>query len=178
MNKNKDNHWIVELQTPVVLGGSGLSANRHEGDNKSPMGVFALTTAFGFDKDPLNSKLRYQHILADTYCIDDPHSRYYNQIVDAHQVRKDWRSSEKMRTISLYRYGLVVPFNPTKKVGRGSCIFMHVWANQNKSTAGCMAMPLVALKQLIEKLDPHKHPLLIQSTRTYLNLEKAVDPRY
>lgn len=154
--------WQLRLYTPVVLGRNGITQHRHEGDAKSPMGVFPLTTAFGF-APTTNTKLNYLQIKDDAECIDDAKSRYYTQIVNAKQLKRDWHSSEQMRKIGQYRYGLIIPVNLDKKIGEGSCVFMHIWKNENTGTAGCTAMPRVAIKKLLQQLDIVKNPYLIQA---------------
>jgi D-alanyl-D-alanine dipeptidase len=46
--------------------------------------------------------------------------------------------------------------------GRGSCIFLHIWAGPSKGTAGCTAMPQPRLETLLRWLDAKKRPLLVQ----------------
>src|SRR5437763_433597 len=46
--------------------------------------------------------------------------------------------------------------------GRGSCIFMHIWAGPEKGTAGCTAMEQPNLEELMRWLDAKKRPLLAQ----------------
>jgi L,D-peptidoglycan transpeptidase YkuD (ErfK/YbiS/YcfS/YnhG family) len=154
LDEGKNHAWHAVMQTPVVLGKNGVSAHRHEGDNKTPLGIYKIHTAFGFSPKALNPKLQYHQILPDTNCIDDSKSRYYNQIIELHSVTKDWDSSEQMHTIPLYHYGLFIPFNQQKQPGKGSCIFIHIWKNSHTGTAGCIAMPLPTLKLLIKNLGP------------------------
>ena len=54
-------------------------------------------------------KLNYVALKKETEGIDDPRSRYYNQLVDRSKVAKvDWRSSEQMRrNDNLYKWGVV-----------------------------------------------------------------------
>ena len=71
-----------------------------------------------------------------------------------------------MRSVEGYRWGLVVRHNAAPTVaGRGSCIFLHVWAGPGKGTAGCTAMPESNLVQLLRWLDPAAHPILVQMPR-------------
>jgi len=95
--------------------------------------------------------------------VDDPQSRFYNQIVDSAQVVKDWASTEFMRRADgLYRCGIVVAHNPANQSGAGSCIFMHLWRGEGQPTAGCTAMSEENLKRVLAWLDPALEPRLIQ----------------
>ena len=166
---------------PVVLGKKGMAAGRGlldfnvaarkiEGDNKVPAGVFRLGPAFGYAPATAARwiKLRYVPLTKQTEGIDDPHSRYYNRLVDRSKVAKvDWRSSEQMlRADNLYKWGVFVAHNPAATPGAGSCIFLHIWKNSRAATAGCTAMPERDLVELLRWLDPASRPVLIQLPRS------------
>jgi D-alanyl-D-alanine dipeptidase len=96
--------------------------------------------------------------------VDDAASRYYNRIVERGRAGAvDWNSSERMRSVEGYRWGLVVAHNAAPPVaGRGSCIFLHIWAGPGKGTAGCTAMERGNLEALLRWLDARSGPLLVQ----------------
>jgi L,D-peptidoglycan transpeptidase YkuD (ErfK/YbiS/YcfS/YnhG family) len=75
--------------------------------------------------------------------VDDVNSAYYNRLTDVDTVKnKDWNSFEYMKRMDdQYEYGIWVQYNPKNYTpGRGSCIFLHVWENDNTPTVGCTAM--------------------------------------
>jgi D-alanyl-D-alanine dipeptidase len=168
----------VAAPIPVVVGQTGLAWDdrlalnaagepvKREGDGKSPAGVFALDTAFGF---PARAglpwmRLPYIQLQQSTECVDDVRSAHYNTIVDRGRVpRVDWTSSEKMRSIGQYAFGVHVAYNasPTS-AGRGSCIFLHIWAGPSSVTAGCTAMDASALESLMRWLAADRRPVLVQ----------------
>jgi D-alanyl-D-alanine dipeptidase len=173
----------VGASVPVVVGrgglgwGEGLNTTppsevadvapaKKEGDGKAPAGVFRLGPAFGFAPARAASwlKLPYTPLGASIECVDDTASRHYNLIVDRDAVGAvDWNSSERMRSVEGYRWGLVVEHNADAPIpGRGSCIFLHVWAGPEKGTAGCTAMEQTNLEELLRWLDAKKRPLLVQ----------------
>jgi D-alanyl-D-alanine dipeptidase len=141
---------------------------KREGDGKAPAGAFPLGTAFGFASSAaaVGTRLPYLPLVETTECVDDTASAHYNAIVDRARVpRVDWASSERMRSIDLYRLGVVVDYNVRPPAaGRGSCIFLHVWRGPGSSTAGCTAMPEPALAELVRWLDPARRPALVQLT--------------
>jgi zinc D-Ala-D-Ala dipeptidase len=166
---------------PVVLGKNGLGWGRGliemktdgprktEGDNRVPAGVFRLGPAFGYAPAAHARwiKLPYVPLTQETEGIDDPRSKYYNQLVNRSKVaRVDWRSSEKMRrSDDLYKWGIVVGHNPAATPGAGSCIFLHIWKNSATLTTGCTAMAERDLLRLLRWLDRQAHPVLVQMPR-------------
>src|SRR5690606_2887517 len=65
-----------------------------EGDGKSPAGVFALGKAYGYDETPTTTALPYQQSTANWRCVNDSRSQYYNRVLDAAGVKKDWSEAE------------------------------------------------------------------------------------
>ena len=85
---------------------------KKEGDGTAAIGIFALGTAFGYAAEPLpGSKMPYLSLTASIECVDDPNSKYYNRVIDRSAVVPDWNSSEHMRSIGEYRWGIVVDHN-------------------------------------------------------------------
>ena len=139
--------------------------SKREGDGRAPAGVFPLTLAFGFADARESSWLRmpYTPLTPQVECVDDTASSHYNRVVDRRAVKTvDWKSSERMREVEGYRWGVVVAHNARAVPGRGSCIFLHVWAGPEKGTAGCTAMEQPNLEALLRWLDTKKSPLLVQ----------------
>jgi L,D-peptidoglycan transpeptidase YkuD (ErfK/YbiS/YcfS/YnhG family) len=181
-------NWLpVGDPISIVVGRSGLawgiglittddvrSASdpvKMEGDGKSPAGVFALGTAFGYaSAPPTGLKLPYLGLTPSIECVDDPGSKHYNRIVDRSAIAPDWNSSEHMRDAGeSYRWGVVVDHNATvaadsnlPEPGRGSCVFLHIWHSHDQGTAGCTAMSQTALESLLAWLDPARKPVLVQ----------------
>jgi D-alanyl-D-alanine dipeptidase len=171
----------VGVSTPVVVGRTGIAwgvgfdsvsrtgPHKYEGDGKAPAGVFPLDTVFGFA--PADSardvKGPYVQLLPSTDCVDDTASVHYNTVVDKNSVSAvDWNSAEHMRQVEQYKVGVIVGYNARPPVkGRGSCIFLHIWAGPGSHTAGCTAFDEVRLRELIAWLEPKKGPLLVQLTR-------------
>ncbi|MGB6692358.1 MAG: hypothetical protein WBE76_31340 [Terracidiphilus sp.] len=154
---------------------------KREGDGKSPAGVLALGTAFGYGTQPLPGlKMPYLALTPTIECVDDVGSKYYNRIVDRSAVAPDWNSSEHMLyTGESYRWGVVVDHNGTVEgrnanppvPGGGSCVFLHIWHSSDQGTAGCTAMTQTNLETLLLWLDPARRPLLLQlPTAAYARL--------
>jgi len=161
---------------------------KKEGDIRSPAGVFALGTAFGYAAQPLDGlKLPYLQLTPTIECVDDPKSSHYNRIVNRADVTPDWKSSEHMRDAGeAYVWGVVVDHNATVPgasqpvPGSGSCVFLHIWSGDGRGTTGCTAMAEPNLETLMKWLDPARKPLLVQLPQpVYARLQKAWKlPRY
>ncbi|NQY43418.1 MAG: hypothetical protein HRT87_08755 [Legionellales bacterium] len=125
--KNSQEPWeLLHKAIPVVVGKKGMGWEKKsyadifpgplkkEGDLKAPAGITELGQAFGFSKKLANNKeYPYLHLTNSLECVDDKESKHYNKIIDSSTLKKDWHSSEKMRDIELYEFGLVTGFNNT-----------------------------------------------------------------
>ena len=153
--------WGIGLQGGARPG----EEQKKEGDEKSPCGVFRLHEAFGLEPAAEVGKLAfpYRQVTRFYAGVDDPASRFYNRIVDATQVQRDWKHAEQMvRPDGLYRIGVVIEHNWTQIPGFGSCIFLHVWRGLSFPTDGCTAMAESNLRRLIHWMVASKSPLFVQ----------------
>ncbi len=167
---------------PVSVGRSGLAwglgehrastpqgfRTKQEGDGCSPAGVFRIPYAFGYAAVAQGLKLPYLPVTATLMGVDDPASKFYNQVVPADTVAKDWNSHETMlRPDGLYRWGAFVTHNPNQIPGAGSCIFLHLWSGPGQPTSGCTAMAEESLITVLEWLNPALEPRLVQGLSTW-----------
>jgi zinc D-Ala-D-Ala dipeptidase len=162
---------------PAVIGQRGLAwgiglhgsgepgePSKREGDKKAPAGVFRFGDAFGTARPGQVRFLPYRQITPATEAIDDPRSKYYNQVVDRTTItHPDWARSESMlRVGGRYRLGVIIEHNVQADRGFGSCIFFHVWDPHFAGTTGCTATSYDHLVDLLGWLDPRKNPLIVQ----------------
>lgn len=173
---------------PVVFGEKGMAfgiglhplmngLQKKEGDLKSPAGIFSLGPLFGYASSPFQN-MDYIRLTQTIEAIDDPLSRYYNQIVDSKIIQdRDWQSSEKMGEISVYELGCVINHNfPNPMHGAGSAIFLHIWNEDGSGTAGCTAMSRKDLLKVLHWLDRNKQPKLVQlPLPLYLEVQESWD---
>lgn len=169
----------VGAAVPIVIGRAGAAwgvglhppqtgSRKREGDGRSPAGVFAIGTAFGY-ADSVSTTLPYEAMDANDWCIDVSASPLYNRIVDAGQVGPDavTGSSEPMRRDlhlggdQRYEVGFVIEHNPANEPDAGSCIFAHVWKSADAPTAGCTAMTEPAMRELLSWLRPDSDPVFV-----------------
>ena len=171
--------WLaVGERIPAVLGRNGLAWGRglatppldgpvkEEGDGRSPAGVFRIRGAFGYAPaaDVPWIRLPYRQATAGLKCVDDHASARYNRLVDTAVEPQTWsRHEEMLRKDDLYRLGAVIGHNDDPTVsGGGSCIFLHAWGGPDRGTAGCTAVALPRLEDILHWLDPALCPVLVQ----------------
>lgn len=168
---------------PVVVGKAGMAWDpklaqrvpagpvKHEGDNRSPAGIFPVTQTFGF---AAARSTNYMALTTNTECVDDSKSAHYTQVLDRSQTPNvDWNSSEHMRSVVEYRWGAVVGYNMEQPApGSGSCIFLHVWDGPGQGTSGCTAMPERDMKRLVRWIGPDT--MLVQMPEAeYKSVQRA-----
>ena len=167
---------------PVVIGRTGAAWGtglhevpagdagpvKHEGDGRSPAGVFTIEEAFGYAPTAATG-LRYEALDANDWCVDVDGSPYYNRIVDSSDVgaaavkdstepmRRDLHANGDQR----YRLGFVIANNPRGERGAGSCIFGHLWKSPDSTTAGCTAMAPASMEALLRWLDADRRPVFV-----------------
>lgn len=152
--KGIDGAWKQEFSVPGIYGRNGGTADKREGDGKTPYGVYSFTMAFGLQENP-GSILPYHQIKRGDYWVDDSGSSHYNQLVNRDSTAKDWNSAENMSAAGVsYDYGLALNYNEDCVPGKGSAIFLHCYTQKNDSgSAGCVRIPKENMKALIQTVD-------------------------
>ena len=153
----------VFLDIHAVVGRNGLSAEKEEGDGRSPVGIFEFGTAFGTIEKISGIKFPYSVTSRYDYWIDDAASDDYNRWVYFEgDPYKRWQSFERLH-IAPYKYALVINYNVNPVVkGRGSAIFMHVSYDLSKGTSGCTAVSEEDMLHILQWIDASKNPVFIQ----------------
>jgi len=147
---------------------------KYEGDKKAPIGIFKLTSLFGYSQE--NSyKMPYLYASENLICVDDSASNFYNQVIEANGGEKSFENMR--RNDHQYELGVLVAHNQEAVAKRGSCIFLHVKKSENASTAGCTAMRLEEIKKIASWLDKEKQPLLIQIPKSSSQEIKKLYPQ-
>jgi zinc D-Ala-D-Ala dipeptidase len=164
----KNGSWVkVGDPISVTLGRSGLGyadenePQKHEGDGRSPLGLFSIDSSFGYSDTP-NSKLPYYYADDSLICVDDVDDVRYNKMALLNRSNSP-KSFEMMhRSDEVYTHGAVINYNSKAESGRGSCIFFHINNKAKKPTSGCSAMEEAPLLGLLRWFDPVKKPHLLQ----------------
>lgn len=149
--KSEDGTWNEIVNTLGVIGYNGLGKTE-EGDGKTPVGMFTLSSAFGVMDDP-GTALPYIKLDDTDYWVDDTESQYYNRFVSTNEVTQDWSSAEHLADeTQAYAYAIPVDYNTDCEKGAGSAIFLHCFSGG--ATSGCIAIPeenMVSILQNIKK---------------------------
>jgi L,D-peptidoglycan transpeptidase YkuD (ErfK/YbiS/YcfS/YnhG family) len=160
----KSEGWLFAgpLTAPIALGGSGIKANKREGDGGTPHGRFRpLRLWWRADRLPRpRTLLPVRRIGPDDAWCEDPQDRRYN-----HPFRRSANEpgDRLRRDDNLYDMVIEIDHNTRPRVaGRGSAVFIHVARPGFAPTAGCVALRPRDLKMLLGRINL-KTRILIQS---------------
>ena len=137
------------LAIPVVLGRSGIRANKREGDGGTPRGRFRLLRLWWRpDRSPRpRSLLPLRRITPNlAWCEDTTDRRYNRPFMRSASEPGDglWRDDR------LYDFIIELDHNTRPRIaGRGSAVFVHVARPNRSPTAGCVALRADALRRLL-----------------------------
>lgn len=134
------------------IGRAGTTADKREGDLKTPVGRFPLRLCY-YRPDRLEQPETLLPTAAltpsDGWC-DDPCDTLYNQHVTlpyAAGHEKLWRED--------HVYDLIIPvgYNDERiEPGKGSAIFMHLMRPDGVGTEGCVALEWGSWRALLPRL--------------------------
>jgi L,D-peptidoglycan transpeptidase YkuD (ErfK/YbiS/YcfS/YnhG family) len=142
------------LALPVVLGRSGVRANKYEGDGATPRGRFRLLRLWWrADRHPRpRTLLPVKPITPDLAWCEDTSDRRYNRPfrrLPADGGDRLWREDH------LYDFVIEIDHNTRPRVaGRGSAVFVHLARPNRSPTAGCVALAAADLVRLLARLGP------------------------
>ncbi|WP_439817334.1 L,D-transpeptidase family protein [Zavarzinia sp. CC-PAN008] len=137
-----------------AIGRGGFVVDKREGDGGTPVGTFALRRlCYRADRLAMPStRLEVRAIRPDDGWCDDPASPAYNR-----PVRLPFAASheEMWRDDHVYDLVVVLGHNDDPPVpGAGSAIFMHLARADYAPTAGCVALALPDLLQVLAVCGP------------------------
>ena len=176
-----DGRWqLIHKPIPVFLGRAGLVSGptRVQSSGTTPMGSYALTSAFGRQMNP-GTQLPYTKIdRNDAWTYSPKVPSTYNLFQSAN---RSWSSYGKYvehlwQLGPQYDYVLTTSFNqPSGEVVHGSDginralpgantrlgggIFLHV--SKGIPTAGCVSMKKYVMRSLLRWLKPASHPIAV-----------------
>jgi L,D-peptidoglycan transpeptidase YkuD (ErfK/YbiS/YcfS/YnhG family) len=146
--------WLVAgpFRIPCALGPAGVVRIKREGDGGTPAGSFRLLWGY-FRPDRKRSPaggVPLRVLRRDTGWCENPESRNYNRPVRAPSpdaTDRMWREDR------LYDLTFVLDQNFLRRAkGRGSAVFFHIARPDLTPTAGCVAIPLAAMRRLAPRL--------------------------
>jgi L,D-peptidoglycan transpeptidase YkuD (ErfK/YbiS/YcfS/YnhG family) len=151
--KNKHTLQVDDFYFKCCIGQNGLTTKKVEGDNKTPIGLYALGPLY-YRKEKftrLSTKLKKIQIKKNMGWCDDVNSKLYNKPIKTNtQFRHEklYRNDRKYDLLIPIKYNFIKP-----KINKGSAIFLHL-TNNYKKTKGCIAIKekdMLILLRLIDK---------------------------
>jgi L,D-peptidoglycan transpeptidase YkuD (ErfK/YbiS/YcfS/YnhG family) len=142
------------LAIPVVLGRSGVRANKREGDGATPRGRFRLLRLWWRPDRPPRPRttLPIRRITPNLAWCEDTADRRYNRPF----FRSAGEPGDRLwREDRLYDFIVEIDHNTRPRIaGRGSAVFLHVARPNRSPTAGCVALDAGTLRRLLARLGP------------------------
>jgi L,D-peptidoglycan transpeptidase YkuD (ErfK/YbiS/YcfS/YnhG family) len=139
------------------IGRDGFSADKREGDLKTPTGSYGFGTMFGQRASP---GVRFPYRVADSQSVwvDDPSSAFYNTWQENAALSGEHLAAAGFSTS--YAYAVDIAYNTGPVVpGKGSAIFLHV--TTGGGTAGCVSIAQSNLLEILRWLDPSRSPIIV-----------------
>jgi L,D-peptidoglycan transpeptidase YkuD (ErfK/YbiS/YcfS/YnhG family) len=137
------------------IGANGMAPQSHDGEMKTPMGVFTLDSAFGTAPNP-GGGLQYVQVGPNHWWDGDMKSPTYNtmQVCEASQCpfSTDPSSGTENLEIPQYVHAVVMGVNKARVPGNGGAFFLH--ATDGGPTAGCVAIEDAKLVEIMRWLKP------------------------
>lgn len=139
---------------PCVLGRTGLTFMKREGDGKTPIGSFHLieiltrpdrvaNLSSGLIRRRINPKMGW--------CDAPGHPRYNREVglpfPASHETL--WRKDGAYDCVVILDYNIV-----TRRQGRGSAIFFHLADKTSQFTQGCIAVSLCDMHKILRHCGP------------------------
>ncbi len=146
---------IGDHLVPCMLGRSGVYENKQEGDGATPAGEFPLRRVlYRADRIAAPKSTLATTIIgeSDGWC-DEPNDPCYNLAVKlpySASTEEMWREDHR------YDVVVVIGYNDHPVVpGVGSAIFMHLTEDDGGPTAGCIAVSLPDMLEILKVIGPN-----------------------
>jgi L,D-peptidoglycan transpeptidase YkuD (ErfK/YbiS/YcfS/YnhG family) len=145
----------VGVGIPAFIGANGMAPQTHDGQMKTPMGLFSLDFAFGTAPNP-GGGLQYVQVGPDHWWDGDMTSPTYNTMQVCKKEQCPFNTSPASGTENLeipqYVHAVVMGVNKARVPGNGGAFFLHT--TDGGPTAGCVAIDDASLVEIIRWLRP------------------------
>jgi L,D-peptidoglycan transpeptidase YkuD (ErfK/YbiS/YcfS/YnhG family) len=154
-SRTSDGHWKPGAAWPAHNALHGWTSKHHAGDLHSPIGVFTLSDAGGFDANP-GAKLPYHRSSA----FRAGGVGFDGEPLDA--------AFDYVIAIDYNRVPGTSPLDGTQPLGpgRGGGIWVHV--DHGGPTHGCVSVSAAHMVELLRTLLPADHPVIVMGDHTSL----------
>ena len=152
---------LVGSPYPAFVGRNGLSADHHEGDDTTPIGLFGFqSTMYGVTPIPVSPTVPptgLRRLVGRTVVVPALQPLRPRALRHGAGLRRRLRGALADRPS--YDYFAVIAYNRHPIVpGKGSAIFLHV--SDGQPTAGCVSIPVTDLLRVLRALRANLHPLI------------------
>jgi L,D-peptidoglycan transpeptidase YkuD (ErfK/YbiS/YcfS/YnhG family) len=143
------------------LGSAGLTSRPSESQSATPIGSFTLTRAFGYDPNPGTALPYVQTTPADWWISQSGPLYNTMQRCSGQCAFTQGDPNEHLYyETPYYDYAVVIDYNRAPVTqGAGSAFFLHV--TDGNPTAGCVAIAMPSLVDLMGWLTPAAHPRIL-----------------
>lgn len=145
----------ISAGIPAHIGANGMAPETHDGEMKTPMGIFTLDFAFGTEPSP-GGGLQYVQVGPDHWWDGDMQSPTYNtmQVCKKAQCRFDTSTDSGTENLDIpqYAHAVVMGVNKARVPGNGGAFFVH--STDGGPTAGCVAIDDTTLVKIMQWLRP------------------------
>jgi L,D-peptidoglycan transpeptidase YkuD (ErfK/YbiS/YcfS/YnhG family) len=145
----------IGVGIPAHIGANGMAPQTHDGEMKTPMGIFTLDFAFGTKPNP-GTGLQYVQVGPDHWWDGDMKSPTYNtmQVCKKAQCPFDTDPSSGTENLQIpqYAHAVVMGVNKARVPGNGGAFFLHT--TDGGATAGCVAIDDATLVKIMQWLRP------------------------
>ncbi|MEV6006474.1 L,D-transpeptidase family protein [Streptomyces sp. NPDC051976] len=154
-SRTADGHWTPGAAWPAHNALHGWTREHHVGDLRSPIGVFTLSDAGGFDANP-GAKLPYHHSSA----FRAGGVGFDGEPLDA--------AFDYVIAIDYNRVPGTSPLDGSQPLGhsRGGGIWVHV--DHGGPTHGCVSVSATHMVDLLHTLVPADHPVIVMGDKASL----------
>ena len=145
----------VATAIPAHIGANGMVPQSHDGEMKTPMGIFTLDFAFGTKPNP-GGGLQYVQVTPDYWWDGDMKSPTYNTMQVCKKADCPFDTNPASGTENLYipqyAHAIVMGVNKARVPGNGGAFFVHT--SDGGPTAGCVSIDDDTLVKIMRWLQP------------------------
>jgi L,D-peptidoglycan transpeptidase YkuD (ErfK/YbiS/YcfS/YnhG family) len=153
--RNADGWDVLRAGIPAHVGQKGFAPQTHDGNMKTPLGIFTLDFAFGTQPNP-GGGLQYVQVDSDHWWDGDMKSPTYNtmQVCKKSQCPFDTSPASGTENLDIpqYAHAIVMGVNKARVPGNGGAFFVHT--TDGGPTAGCVSMDDGTLVEIMRWLQP------------------------
>lgn len=140
--EREEDGWKERVLSEGSLGKNGMSNQRVQGDETTPIGVFCMNTPFG-QRQALSGFPKNYIQVDDSYVWEDDTNSL------SQDLSKEGERVGSARYGGYYDYVIDAGFNPSAVEKKGSALFLHCKGEFDEYTSGCVAIDMEAMIEIL-----------------------------